>query len=109
MRSTLLLIILSLLTSCGEVPLYETGSTVSSFSDGFEAGLNEPWSSGAARDDSITIVTNPVRLGTNAIRFKIYPGDYAQGGSRAEISFDNNDPIGSEAGMAGVCIWKPII
>lgn len=60
----------------------------------------------AARDDSIQIVTDPIRRGRYAARFTVRPGDFVSKGNRAEVSWDNRDAPGSE-GWYGWSFFLP--
>lgn len=74
---------------------------ITSFVGDFERGDWSGWGvREAAREDSLQIVTDPVRGGRYAAQFTVRPGDYISNGNRAEISYDNRDFPGSEGWYA---------
>lgn len=73
------------------------GAEVASFTGDFESGDLSQWAGKeAARDDSIQIVTDPVRSGRYAARFTVRAGERVSNGNRAEVFHDNGDRAGSE-------------
>ncbi len=70
---------------------------IAPFVGDFESGDLSQWASKeAARDDSIQIVTDPVRSGNYAAKFTVRAGERVSNGNRAEIIHDNGDRAGSE-------------
>ncbi|EWM28912.1 hypothetical protein Naga_100869g1, partial [Nannochloropsis gaditana] len=69
---------------------------VGSFEDGFEG-----WTSlEGAQEDSIVLVSSPVRTGNQSVRIRVRPGDYIQHGNRAEITHNLEDSPGTEGWYA---------
>ena len=70
---------------------------VAVFTGDFERGDFSGWDvCEAARDDSIQIVSDPVRSGHWAAKFTVREGDLVSNGNRAELTHDNGDRAGSE-------------
>ncbi len=70
---------------------------VAPFVGDFERGDFTNWGvREAAHEDSVQIVTDPVRKGRCAAKFTVRPGDFVSNGNRAELSYDNRDYSGSE-------------
>lgn len=70
--------------------------TTDVFKGNFESGNLSGWVPGAARKDSIQIVTSPVRDGKYAVKFTIHPGDVVDNGHRSELTCNEKFPVGSE-------------
>lgn len=69
----------------------------------FETGDLSAWSHReGARPDSIQVVAHPVRRGRYAARFTVRPGERVSNGNRAELTWDNREPPGSESWYLGV-------
>lgn len=83
-------IFLSILYSCGEVPTPEPNQTFEHFVGDFETGNLNAFHF-LIPDTSIntTIVTNPVRKGSFALKNTLRPDDYIFNGYRAELAIYN--------------------
>ncbi len=92
MKYYLPLVMLLLTASCGDLPVYTSG-TLTHFYDGFDGAIATNWSAQAYREECIQVVTNRARSGTGSVKFTIYPGDpEVASGARAELSYNNFDP-----------------
>ena len=76
-----------------------TGDAAESWVGDFETGDLSQWTGvQRAQPDRVSVVTDPVRDGRYAVRFKVMPGDYPVGpsGERAELYEDTPDRPGTE-------------
>lgn len=91
--------LLFLCSACGMLPLHDPEWEIPRLVEDFEDFDVSEWSSGAQQPDRISW-TAQARSGTNALSFTVYPGDYVQGGARAELSWSSVMPYGSEIYVA---------
>lgn len=96
MKKIMMIVAFSMLTGCANLPVH-VSQELKSFYDGFEGGISTNWATDAYREECIQVVTNPVRSGTNAVKFTIYPADPSvNGGKRVELAYNNLDPYLAE-------------
>ncbi len=95
----LIMILTITLNGCGMIAIHSPDWDLHHFSEDFEDFSLAQWSLGVQDISRITWTSN-ARSGTNAVAFTIYPGDYAQGGSRAELSWSALMPYGADIYLA---------
>lgn len=66
------------------------------FEDDFESRTFSLWKREAVRNNSIQIVTEPVKSGNYAVKFTLVPGEIIFNGNRAELMYQDYNPNISE-------------
>jgi len=79
--------------------MHDPAGGVPHFTEDFEDYDLSEWGGNLVDTNRLFWTTN-ARSGTNAIGFRIYPGDYVNGGSRAELSWFHLMPYESEIYIA---------
>lgn len=96
---TICLCLLWSFESCGMIPLHPAETDFNTFFCGFETGNPHDYSwtdFSLSREDSLSMVTNPVKMGSYAARFEVRFEDKNDRGTRSELGLSDLYPHGSE-------------